>query len=270
MNADSNPPTSPRRSFTEVLVLWVNRVRYMALSGLIHAILVLVLGGTVLYRTTMDPPDFTSGGDGLIMDESLIPELPEALQIQNPDLASSSTASSAASATSAATEAASQMAALTTTAITPNNFRMASISAPEVSVNIKQSAPTAVPASTVVGMGLSKGQASRIGEFTGRWSKGGKAAMGQPLKSRAFEFTAYLAKYSGGDWDSTVWLDGENVRGGGLHNLLYIISRMSHKKIHADPQPIPLDLSSQEIFEKRPPSSGSPGTATSCSRIWKW
>jgi Ca-activated chloride channel family protein len=49
--------------------------------------------------------------------------------------------------------------------------------APNISLN-----PTQAPA---VGMGLSKGQAARIGEFRGHWSKGGKA-MGQPSsQSRA-------------------------------------------------------------------------------------
>lgn len=247
MNADSDSPQSPRRSILEVIISWAHRIRYMALSGVLHMILVIVLGGTVLYRHYVDPPDFTATQGGFITDDLPVFEPQETMQIQNPDLSQTAAAS-----TAVASATATQMASITTTAPATNNFTMASITAPNISVKPTQVTPSALPASAIL-TGLSKGQAARIGAFTGRWSKGGASTMGQPLKSRAFEFTAYLAKYAGGDWDSTVWLDGETVRGGSLHNLLYIISRLSHKKIHADPQPIPLDLASDEIFEKKPP-----------------
>ena len=254
MNADSDPPKSTRHPFVEALITWVAGVRYVALSGLLHTMLILILGGTVLYKNMVEPPDFSSGEGGLLLNDEQIAELPEPMQMQNPDLSSTAMSSTAAASASAVSTAVSQMAAITTTASTPNNFSMASIAAPDVSLTLKPSiSSTAAPTATDVGVGLTKGQATRIGAFTSGWARGGRAAMGQPLKSRAFEFTAYLAKYAGGDWDSTVWLDGEGVRGGSLHNLLYIISRLSHKKIHADPQPIPLDLSSDEIFQKKPP-----------------
>ncbi len=102
---------------------------------------------------------------------------------------------------------------------------------------------------------LSKDMATKIAGFTAGWAKGGTASMGKPLKSREFQFTAYLAKYQGGDWDSTVWFrDGKpEVAGGSLPNLLYIVGKLSKGKIKAEPQPVPLDLSSDDIFVKKPP-----------------
>ena len=256
MNTNSEPLTEPpvprRKSTLEDFVTWIGRLRYVAFSGLLHMIIIIVLGGTVLYRQYVEPPDFVASQSGFLTDEPL-PPAPEqeAMQIQNPS-ASQSSASSAAAANTLAV-ASSQIATITTTSTAPNSFNMASVSAPEVSLNLKPTISGGATPSPTVGVGLSKGQAARIGAFSGRWSKGGMSSFGQPLKSRAFEFTAYLGKYAGGDWDSTVWLDGDSVRGGSLHNLLYIISRLSHKKIHAQPQPVPLDLASNEIFEKKPP-----------------
>jgi hypothetical protein len=255
MNADTDSPKPNRRSIAEAVLIWWDRVRYVAFSGVMHFILVVVLGGTVLYKQHVEPPDFTSTDGGLMIDDLPPPEPQDTLQIQNPDLSQAATSAGAvaAAATATAATASTQVSAITTTGPSTSNFTMAVATAPNISLDPAQVAPSVAQATPVVGVGLSKGQASRIAAFTGGWSRGGRAAMGQPLKSRAFDFTAYLAKYAGGDWDSTVWLDGDHVRGGSLHNLLYIMSRMSHKKIHANPQPVPLDLSSDEIFQKKPP-----------------
>ena len=255
MNPDPDPPNSSDRSVIGVIITFAGRMRYVAVSGLLHTIIVIVLGGTVLYRQYIEPPEFTSSEGGFITDDIPlpVPEM-EQMQIQNPNLSQQAATATAAAANATTTAAASaQIATITTTSSAPNSFSMASVSSPEISLNLKPSMSGVLPASVVAGMGLSKVQATRIAAFTGGWAKGGRGAMGQPLKSRAFEFTAYLAKYAGGDWDSTVWLDGESVRGGSLHNLLYIISRMSHKKIHANPQPVPLDLASDEVFKLKPP-----------------
>ncbi len=225
---------------------WANRARYMTFSALLHLVMVLLLGGTVLYKQYIEPPDFAAPPGGLLTDEQVATPQQDQVQIQKTEFEVSATSSTTAA-------PAMQIDAITTSATTANSFALNTISAPNIAIKPTTAAPTAVSAPMVSGKGLSKGQASRIAGFTGGWAKGGTAAMSQPLKSRAFEFTAYLAKYSGGDWDATVWLDGDTVRGGSLHNLLFIISKLSHKKIHADPQPIPLDLASNEIFEKKPP-----------------
>ncbi|MEQ1860483.1 MAG: DUF4159 domain-containing protein [Chthoniobacteraceae bacterium] len=248
MNALNDSPDTPEAdSFGAMITRWINRARYMTVSALLHIILVLILGGTVLYKQISEPPDFAAPPGGLLGDEAEVPRQQENVEIQKADFSpnSPSTTSSA---------PASQIATITTNSTSANSFTMAPITNPTLGVKLEKPSAAPVNVPSVGAKGLSKGQASRIAGFTGGWAKGGTASMSQPLKSRAFEFTAYLAKYAGGDWDSTVWLEADkSVRGGSLHNLLFIISRLSHKKIHANPQPVPLDLASNEIFEKKPP-----------------
>ena len=79
--------------------------------------------------------------------------------------------------------------------------------------------------------------------------------MSKPLKSREFQFTAYLAKYQRRrlGFHGLVARRQTKSRGGSLPNLLYLVTKFSKGKIRAEPQPVPLDLASDEIFEKRPP-----------------
>jgi hypothetical protein len=117
----------------------------------------------------------------------------------------------------------------------------------------KLAAPMTPNVPSASAKGLSKDIAGKIANFTQGWSKGGTASFTKPLKSREFEFTAYLAKYAGGDWASTVRIEDGAITGGSLPNLLYMCSKMSKKKIQAEPQAQPLDLASDEIFQKKPP-----------------
>jgi hypothetical protein len=146
------------------------------------------------------------------------------------------------------------MAALTTTATT-SSFSMASLAmtAPAIKSD-KLSAPMTPNVNANLGKGLSKEIATKIANFTGGWAKGGTQAMSQPLKSREFQFTAYLAKYAGGDWSGTVQMEKDGtIWAGSLPNLLFVITKLSKRKINAEPQAQPLDLSSDEIFIKKPP-----------------
>lgn len=248
MNVASASPETESRSLIDAIMTWANRARFMTFSLLLHIILVLVLGGTVLYKQVTQAPDFAAPPGGLLSEESEAPQQQEQVQIQNSEMSVSATAAVSSAPTA-------QMATITTTATTGTNFSMNTLTAPNISVSPTKTTTTMTAPKTGIGKGLSKGQATRIAGFTGGWAKGGTAAMSQPLKSRAFEFTAYLAKYAGGDWDATVWREPNSdvVWGGSLHNLLFIISKLSHQKIHAQPQPVPLDLASNEIFEKKPP-----------------
>ena len=67
---------------------------------------------------------------------------------------------------------------------------------------------------------MSREIAMGIANFTGGWSKGGSSGGGSSLKSRDFEFTAYLAKYAGGDWNSTVRQDGGKITAQGAKAFL--------------------------------------------------
>lgn len=225
----------------------LSKVQSFTFSTVIHAVLVLTLGGSVLFKAYQEPPDFAAEG-GLVQNDQTVVKPPEDQpQLSQPQF-SQSTPDVSAVPTSPST-----LAALTTTNLTTPSFQMSALAmtAPAIKSD-KLSAPATpnVPSSF---HGLSRDVATKIARFTEGWSKGGTASYSQPLKSREFEFTAYLAKYQGGDWDSTVQMEDGLIWKGSLPNLLYVISKLSKKKIHADPQPMPLDLTSGEIFEKKPP-----------------
>jgi hypothetical protein len=130
---------------------------------------------------------------------------------------------------------------------------MPTIAAPNVSAKAVAFAHAAPSVPNVATGGLSKEMAAGIARFTSGWAKGGTSSIGKPLKTREFEFTAYLAKYAGGDWNSTVRLENNQITGGSLPNLLFLMSKLSKNKIHAETQAVPLDLASDDIFVKKPP-----------------
>ena len=114
---------------------------------------------------------------------------------------------------------------------------------------------SSAPAAPSVGTALTKEIAGKIAGFTGGWAKGGTGSMSKPLKSREFEFTAYLGKYQGGDWDSTVRLEGDaeicrraacRICSSSSANSRRTRSRRTRRRM-------PLELASNEIFVQKPP-----------------
>ena len=249
MNAAELPPSQPPTIKRRVTILsWLANAQSFTWSALIHALLVLTLGGTVLFQKYSEPPDFQAEPGGLVSNDPTPPPPDQAQpQIQQPQY------SGAAPDTASVAQAPSQLAALTTTNLTTASFNMSSLAStmPAMKSNILASPVT--PAVQTNVKGLSRDIAAKISSFTSGWAKGGTASFSQPLKSREFEFTAYLAKYAGGDWASTVRMEDGQITGGSLQNLLFVITKLSKKKIHAEPQAMPLDLSSDEIFQKKPP-----------------
>ncbi|MDZ4742200.1 MAG: DUF4159 domain-containing protein [Verrucomicrobiota bacterium] len=69
------------------------------------------------------------------------------------------------------------------------------------------------------------------------------------------QFTCYVAKYAGGDWDQNIKLsaDGQRVEFGGIPNLMTQITRWN-KRLKANVQGVPLDLSDRNaLFGSKPP-----------------
>jgi hypothetical protein len=231
---------APRRAS---ILEWASRVQSVTFSTVLHAIVVLVLGGTVLIEKTK-APDFAP--EGVLVDDqpTVIPWRPTTLPT-NQALSSTSTALP-----SPASINSSALASLITTSPKTNYI----VALPGISTgpNIPNT-PKTPPAAPSREGGLDPKIAAGIGNFTRHWAKGGRGSYDKPLRSREFVFTAYLAKYEGGDWDSTVELEDGQIWKGSLPNLLYIISKLSKNKIHAEPQAVPLNLTSGEIFEKKPP-----------------
>ena len=236
------------QSFTRLLIDYFSKAQFLTMSALLHAVLILLLGGTVLVKQITDTPDFAAEPGGLVRNETVETKPPEDQPQLNPD------SSLAKAELSNVAMAPSTVAVLTTNNSLTPNFSMSSqatnmpaMKGETLKAPVTAKLPTA-------GTGLTKEIATRIANFTSGWAKGGTASMNKPLKEREFVFTAYLAKYQGGDWDSTVRLETDGrIWAGSLPNLLYIITKLSKKKINAEPQVQPLDLSSDEIFVKKPP-----------------
>ncbi len=105
---------------------------------------------------------------------------------------------------------------------------------------------------------LTKDDLSRIGEFT-NWST--DAHSGKPLTQRRFVFKAYLGRYADGNWQSTVDIRNGKIAAGSLPNLLFLMSKWSGDRIQTnerDVEAIPLD--SPALLADRPPFVFMTGT----------
>ena len=220
--------------------------RFFTISALLHIVLLIALGGTVIMQQTREQADFTGGdSEGKIVSGDVVPPPPPPPPpTEQPVLTPTAQNSTA-------------MEAITTTAPTPTNFTLPPIAPPmpTAPVDINKVSVAAPPVAT--NQTLTTTQAVKIRDFTKSWSKGG-GGPGSSVKEREFEFTAYLAKYQNGDWDSTNTIKdkdtpNETIKKGSLSNLLYFMNKLSKGKIKADPIAKPLSLSSEDIFVKKPP-----------------
>ena len=238
-----------RQPQSYALIEYSSKAQSLTVSALLHAILLLLLGSTVLVKHYVEPPDFAAAPGGLVSNEPVVERPPEDQpRLQKPDY------SQAPAELSNVAAAPSTIAAVTTSNLTTPNFNMSSLASTMPAMKSDMLKTTQAPKVPTTGTGLTPSIAKGIAGFTAGWAKGGTASTNKPLKEREFVFTAYLAKYQGGDWDSTVRLEPDGrIWAGSLPNLLYIISKLSKKKINAEPQVEPLDLSSDEIFVKKPP-----------------
>jgi hypothetical protein len=219
------------------------RSRYFTISLFVHLVLIFLVGSTVLFKKFVEPPDFTGeAGGGFVSNAESVPTPQSQATVQSPTFA----------VTQIPVATAPSLAAITSTTAVQISFALPPTIAPITSMTARSFARNNVPAAPTFAGGMSKEIASGIADFSAGWAKGGQSGLGSSTKNREFQFTAFLARYSGGDWNSTVReRDGKMI--GSLPNLLYVIGKLSRDKIHAEAEPVPLDLSSDEIFSKRPP-----------------
>lgn len=93
--------------------------------------------------------------------------------------------------------------------------------------------------------GPTKGELKVIGDFT-KWRK--------PGGNDRFVFTAFIGKYQGGNWSSTVRLKDGQVAAGSLPNLLYAMSKWSKDRIQTNERNVKaIALDSDELLTARPP-----------------
>jgi hypothetical protein len=217
--------------------------RFLAISVLFHAVLVLVLGGTVIMNHTSEPADFTGGdGDSKFIATEAAPSVPPPPAQETPTMTPT-------------VQNNATMEAITTAAPAMTTFQIPTITPVAPVAPAVDSAKMSAPAAKMDPQQLSSSQAARIRRFTEGWSKPVKAfgGLGSSVKEREFEFVAYLAKYADGDWASTNIIQNGQIVKGSLPNLLYFMNKLSKGHIKASPIAQPLDLASEDIFVKKPP-----------------
>ena len=225
-----------------------SRSRDFTISFVLHLIIVMVFGTTVLFQAVQEPPDFEGGEGGFVQPGSSAPPPPT----QQPTTPQNTTfdVSTVPTPTSS-----SEISAITTTAPNALNFTMSPTITP-VMPTTPTTPSTAQMTGAAVGNfgadGLSAQAAAGIKEFTGGWGKGSGGGTG--TRTREFEFTAYIGQYAGGNWNSTVRISRGKIDTGSLPNLLYLMSSWSKDRIKTNYKNVEaIKLDSDEIFKVKPP-----------------
>lgn len=222
--------------------------RDFTISFVLHLILVMIFGTTVLFQAVQEPPDFEGGEGGFVQPGDAQAVAPQQTQTTPQettfDVSTVPTPTNTTSVT-----------AITTSAPNALNFTMNPTIAPmmETTPTAPSAAQLAPAATGSMGSdGLTAAAASQIKAFTGGWGKG--TGSGTGTRSREFEFTAYIGQYQGGDWNSTVRVVRGEIVTGSLPNLLYLMSFWSKDKIKTNYKNVKaIKLDSDEIFAIKPP-----------------
>lgn len=228
----------------------LSKSQFFVASLLFHLLLVIFFGGKAIFDNIKDDPDMiaTDAGQFVSSDPNPAPPAPPA-QPQQTKPQFNVTPTQSASAPAA-------LSAITSVTSSPTSFNMpmTMVTAPSRANNISviDTTPITMP-STTNPAAMNKETQAAIAGFTGGWAQSSGGGGGGSLKSRKFKFTAYVAKYAGGDWASTVRKSGEKIIGGSLPNLLYLMKTQSQDKIDATPNPEAIDLASDKIFAVKPP-----------------
>ena len=237
---------NPRGPALRAFIGRLGRSRFFTISVALHFIFVLTFGTVVLVQQQKPHTDFDDPGGGLVAPPPPAPE--SAIQPLDPTTQQVSAQVSASSATQS-------LNVLSTTGPSSAAFAVPtsdlSLSSPSRVI-----APAATTASTSVNTPKINGIPTAIAQgmkgFTQSWRASNDSGSGVG-KDRAFKFTAYLAKYQGGDWDSTIRMQNGKIATGSLPNLLYLMRKWSRDRIDAQPDAEPLDLSSDALFTVKPP-----------------
>lgn len=235
-----------KTTLLERLIEKFNNSRFFTISFVLHVLLIVIFGGTVLFEAMQEPPDFEGGEGGFLAGGEETAAPPTSAQTQ-PQETTFTVSTPAVQNTT--------VAAITTTGQNPLNFSMDAIITPSTMVkpDVSAAAAAAVPQVSAGPAGMSAQVAGQIREFTGGWGKGSGSGTG--TRQREFSFTAFIAKYNGGNWDSTVELDQNGkIWRGSLPNLLDFMSKESKDKIKTDYRNIEaVALDSDKLFSAKPP-----------------
>ncbi|MEX1111648.1 MAG: DUF4159 domain-containing protein [Chthoniobacterales bacterium] len=233
---------SPEKTtLLDKLVDKFNNSRFFTISFVLHVLLIVIFGSTVLFEAMQEPPDFEGGEGGFLAGGEEMAPPPSTAQVQPQETTFTVTTPTVQNTT---------VAAITTTGQNPLNFSMDAIITPS-SVIKPSTTVAAAPAAMAGAAGLSAEVAGQIAGFTGGWGKGSGSGTG--TRQREFEFTAFIAKYAGGNWDS-VFRVVDGVPQGALPNLLEFMSKESRDKIKTNYNKVePIALDSDKLFAAKPP-----------------
>ena len=182
-----------KRTLLDRLIDKFNNSRFFTISFVLHVLLIFIFGGTVLFEAMQEPPDFEGGEGGFLAGGEQTAPPPSAAPAQPQETTFTVTTPTMQNTT---------VAAITPTGQNPLNFSMDAIITPSAVVKPSTTAVAAAPAAAAGAAGLSAEVAGQIRGFTGGWGKGSGSGTG--TRQREFEFTAFIAKYAGGNWDSVV------------------------------------------------------------------
>lgn len=211
--------------------------RDFTVSVVLHAVLVAIFGTTAIFQAVQEAPEFVGDGTKFVTDSEPMPAPPaEDRQLSGTTFPVTKMPGGTTPTLGIHTPGPSVL------DLRPTPFRGGELpllqSGPELPPGLE--IPERLPANIT----------KDIGEFAD-WEKQGP---GMGNRQREFEFTAFLGRYEGGDWNSTVRLEGDRVIGGSLPNLLYIISKWSRGSITTNEDRIRvISLDSDKIFAVKPP-----------------
>lgn len=229
-----------RQSLSQRVLERFSKSRDFTISFVLHAILVMILGTTVLFKVAREPADFVGESGGFV----------QGAENGQPPPSQQTALQSTSFNVTAPPAALNSAAAITTTMPSPLSFSVSPAAPAAIAPGASRPIAPLKPGGTSGPM--TRAIATEISAFTAGWNKGGPSA--SALKNRDFEFTAYIGKYQGGNWDSTVRLVNNRIETGSLPNLLYTMSAWSKDKIKTNYQRVrAISLESNEIFSIKPP-----------------
>jgi hypothetical protein len=197
-----------------------------------------------LFKAIQEPPDFEGEGGGFVSADNTAPP---------PQSASTTPQETTFTVTTPPTNT-TPLNAITTNSAQPLDFTMTQVMTPQINTPTTPDAAAVAPQVTTGSGQMTAADSAAIGAFSSGWGKGRGTGSGTGLRQREFEFTAYVGRYEGGNWNSTVRFIANQVKGGSLPNLLYYISKQSNNKIKTNERNVkPIRLDSDEIFATKPP-----------------
>jgi len=213
--------------------------RDLVISMLVHGVIVLLLAVAVIRVVHEAPPEFEPG-EGLVQNPAPAPQPP-------------------ASAAPQLTDPLRELQGAPST-FAPPDLNLIRSSAPQpwsapvvVGVPVQAFVPeVAAPAKSLSAEAfIPRDALPAIRETAASWKRG----------SGKYHFTAVLARYQGGDWNSTIRMEGDRVTGGSLPNLLYLMNKWSKDRIVTNEDKVRvMRLDSDELLVQRPPFVFMTGT----------